>query len=157
MDIKYSVWKHAVDRLWSEARPDWRQAARLIAEVATGSEDETLRRAASQALPVLRGASLNRGPSDAARRRLSLVRDALHAAAAPRFGKRGIVEKLTPEDRYRRLLGLPLHRRLAGTEIHQAYKRAAKTVHPDAGGNGEAFVALAEARDALMRPNRKDG
>ena len=154
MDRTYSLWKQAVERLWQAARPDWRQAARLIAEIAAGSEDETLRHAASQALPVLRAASLSRGHADAARRRLSLVRDALHGAAAPRFGKRGVVEKVTVEERYRRILGLPLHRRLAATEIHQAFKRA---VHPDAGGNGDAFVALAEARDALMHPNKKDG
>jgi hypothetical protein len=157
MDGTYSIWKQAVERLWHAARPDWRQAARLVAEIAAGSEDETLRHAASQALPVVRSASLSRGHADAARRRLSFVRDALHAAAAPRFGKRGIVEKLTPEDQYRRMLGLPLHRRLAASEIHQAYKRAAKTAHPDAGGNGEAFVALAEARDALMHPETKGG
>ena len=157
MDGTYSAWKRAVDRLWSEAGPDWRQAARLMAEIAAGSEDETLRHAASQALPVLRSASQSRDRSEAARRRLSLVRDALHAAAAPRFGKRGVAETMTPEDRYRRMLGLPLHRRLAATEIHHAFKRAARTVHPDAGGSGEAFVALAQARDALMHRNKWDG
>jgi hypothetical protein len=160
MDGKYSAWKRAADRLWLESRPDWREAAKLMAEIAGGSEDETVRHAASQALPVLRNASLiraDRASSDAARRRLSLVRDALHAAAAPPFGRRGVVEKVTPEDRHRQMLGLPLHRRLASAEIHQAFKRAAKTAHPDAGGNGEAFLALAEARDALMHPNKKGG
>src|ERR1700742_2537316 len=107
------------------------------------------------ALPAARNALLNRGGADAARRRVSVMRDALHAAAAPHFGRRGVVEEVTPEDRYRRMLGLPLHRRLAPAEIHQAFKRAAKTVHPDGGGDSEAFLALAEARDALMHPNGK--
>src|ERR1700736_6290249 len=115
MDGKTNAWKQAADRLWLESRPDWREAAKLMAEIAGGSEDETVRHAASQALPVLRNASLiraDRARSDAARRRLSLVRDALHAAAAPPFGRRGVVEKVTPEDRHRQMLGLPLHRRL---------------------------------------------
>ena len=46
----------------------------------------------------------------------------------------------------------------AASEIHQAYKRAAKTMHPDGGGNGHAFQELAKARDALMHPaSKKDG
>jgi hypothetical protein len=155
MDRTYNAWKSAVDRLWSDPHPDWRAAARLIAEIAGASDDATVRHAAAQALPVLRSASLSRGSADAARRRMSVVRDALHAAAAPQFGKRGVVEQVTPEDRYRRMLGLPSHRRLAASEIHQAFKRAAKTVHPDTGGNSDAFLALAEARDALMHPNKK--
>ena len=47
------------------------------------------------------------------------------------------------------MLGLPLHRRLAATEIHRAYKRAAMTAHPDVGGNGEVSpVAGGSARCA---------
>ena len=88
---------------------------------------------------------------DAARRRLSLVRDALHAAAAPPFGRRGVVEKVTPEDRHRQMLGLPLHRRLASAEIHQAFKRAAKIMHPDVGGDARQFQELSAAREALMK------
>ena len=49
------------------------------------------------------------------------------------------------------MLGLPLGGRLAATEIHQAFRRTAKRVHPDAGGSQHAFLALAAARDALMR------
>jgi len=48
-------------------------------------------------------------------------------------------------------VGLPLGRRLFGPEINQAYKRAAKTAHPDAGGNEREFLELSKARDALMR------
>jgi curved DNA-binding protein CbpA len=49
------------------------------------------------------------------------------------------------------MLGLPLDRRLSGPEIHQAYKRAAKRAHPDAGGNARDFLELSAARDALMK------
>ena len=50
-----------------------------------------------------------------------------------------------------RVLGLPFGRHLAVTEIQQAFKRAAKTMHPDGGGNGAAFLELAAARDALIK------
>ena len=49
------------------------------------------------------------------------------------------------------MLGLPLGRRLAAAEIHQAYKHAAKTMHPDGGGNEREFRELSAARDALMK------
>ena len=49
------------------------------------------------------------------------------------------------------MLGLPLGRRLSGPEIHQAYKRVAKRVHPDAGGNAREFQEISAARDALMK------
>jgi hypothetical protein len=155
MDQRFNEWKLAIDRLWSAASSDYREIARVVAEIAGDSADQTLRQAATQALPSLRNASArlaSSGTKEIARRRLSLVRNVLHALAAPRFGKRGIVPKpLSPEERYRQMLGLPLGRRLAASEIHQAYKRAAKTMHPDGGGNEQAFVELAAARDALMK------
>ena len=153
MDAQAKRWKDAVDRLWSASALDFREAAQLLAEM-TRSEEPGLRDAAAQAMPTLRSASLkdaDRRTRDLARRRLGAVRDALHTVAVPRFGRRGQVEApLTTEEQHRRLLGLPLGRRLFGPEIHQAYKRAAKKVHPDAGGSEEAFLELSAARDALM-------
>lgn len=155
MDQSFKSWKFAIDRFWSASSVDWREIVRLVAEIAANSADETLRQAATQALPSLRNAALasaDRSAKEIARRRLSMVRDVLHTLTAPRFGKRGIVPKLlTPEAHYRQMLGLPLDRRLAAAEIHQAYKRAAKTVHPDGGGNAQAFRELSAARDALMK------
>jgi hypothetical protein len=145
-------WKDAVDRLWSAPQLDYAQAARLAAEIARG-EEPALQSAAAQVLPSLRGASLkgaDRSAREVARRRLSALRDLLHALDAPRFGKRGHAA-LTPQEQHRRLLGLPPGRPLLGAEIKEAYKRAAKKLHPDAGGNARDFHALAEARDALMR------
>ena len=83
-------WKRLVDRLWSAADLDYAQGARLVAEIA-GSEEPALQRAAAQALPSLRGACLkgaDRAARARARRRLSAVRDILHALDAPRFGRR---------------------------------------------------------------------
>jgi hypothetical protein len=154
MDQQFNQWKRAVEQFWSAAAPDYREVARLVAEIAA-SEDETLRQAAAQALPSLRNAaakSADRSTKELARRRLSLVRDVLHTLTAPRFGKRAVMPTpLTPEEHYRQMLGLPLGRRLAGAEIHKAYKRAAKTMHPDGGGNAREFHELSAARDALMK------
>jgi hypothetical protein len=151
MDGRLKSWKLAVDELWVEPALDYAQAARLIADIA-GSADQHLRDTAAQALPSLRHATLknaDRAAKALARRRLGAVRDALHALDAPRFGKRAAV--VTPQDHYRRLLGLPLGRRLFAPEISEAYKRAAKKLHPDAGGSEREFQELSRARDALMR------
>jgi hypothetical protein len=155
MDRQLEEWKSGVERLWSATAPDDRDAARLLAEIARASDDPALRQAAVQALPGLRNASpggAGRGSKELARRRLSVIRDILHALTAPQFGKRrSTPARLTPEEQHRQLLGLPHGRRLAPAEIHQAYKRAAKSAHPDSGGNAREFQQLCAARDALMK------
>jgi hypothetical protein len=155
MDAQVRCWKLAVERLWSAPAFDHRQAAQLAGEIARQSADATLQHAALQAQPGLRAAcakGADRRTRERAQRRLAAVRDVLHALTVPRFGKRGSTARmLTPEEQYRRLLGLPLGRRLFGPEIKEAYKQAAKTVHPDAGGSTRAFLALSEARDALIK------
>jgi hypothetical protein len=155
MDRQLMEWKLGVERQWPAAALDYRAAERLAAEIATGSVDAGLRQAAMRALPSLRNASLeNADPStqDEARRRLGAIRDILLALDDTGFGRRGIAPKpLTPEQRYRQMLGLPLGRRLARAEIHRAYKRAAKTMHPDVGGNAQDFLALTAAQEALMK------
>jgi hypothetical protein len=158
---QFKSWKFAVERLWSTAAIDWDEAARLATEIAANSTDEILRQAATQAMPILRSACLDgddHSTMEAARRRLCIVLDVLQQLTAPRFGKRDVAPKpLTPEERARQMLGLPFDRHLARAEIHHAFRRAAKTRHPDAGGNAKAFLELAAARDALMRPAGKKG
>ncbi len=154
MDRQLSEWKLGVERIWSAAAPDYAEAARLAADIARASEEAVLRQAATQALPILRTASANADPitRDAARRRLGVIREVLRTLNAPQFGKRETDPKpLAPGERYRQMLGLPLGRRLSGPEIHQAYKRVAKRVHPDAGGNARDFQELSAAREALMK------
>ena len=153
MDRQLKEWKRGVERLWSASAPDYREAVLLAAEIARGSEEAMLRGAAAQALPSLRNASLrktDRSAKEAARRRLSGIRDVLYALDVPRFGKRRD-QSFSPEERYRQLLGLPLDRRLSAPEIHEAYRRAAKAMHPDGGGNAQDFHKLSAARDALMK------
>ncbi len=155
MDRQLSEWKLGVERIWSAAAPDYAEAARLAAAIARASEEAVLRQAATQALPILRTASAkNADPitRDAARRRLGVISEVLRTLNAPQFGKRETDPKpLAPGERYRQMLGLPLGRRLSGPEIHQAYKRVAKRVHPDAGGNARDFQELSAARDTLMK------
>jgi hypothetical protein len=152
MELPHKHWKRDTDRLWTASPFDVRAAAALAAEIARHGKDETLRQAAAQALPSLRGACLKTSDQmsrNIARRRFSAIRDALHALDAPRFGKRGAVP--APEQQHRRLLGLPADRQLSEPEIQQGYKRAAKRLHPDAGGSAREFAELSAARDALMK------
>ena len=155
MDTQLKNWELWIDRLWSAAAIDWNEAARLALDIASAAQDETLRHAASQGLPSLRNAALwsaDDAAREAARRRVGVIREALHALTLPRFGKRDAAPaSLSAEEHYRQLLGLPLDRRLSAPEIHRAFKRAAKTAHPDAGGDARAFLELSAARDALMK------
>jgi hypothetical protein len=155
MNAQVQGWKLAVERLCAAPAFDYREAAQLAAEAARQIAAPALQQAALQALPSLRaacakGADLHSG--EVAQRRFAAIRDVLHALTVPRFGKRESPDRMqSPDEHYRRLLGLPLDRRLFGAEINQAYKHAAKTVHPDGGGSNRAFLELSEARDALMK------
>jgi hypothetical protein len=159
MERRLAEWKFELDRIWSAHVPDYDEAMRLVQQVAAGSEEEMLRQAASQALPILRSAAAHEAAGhatrEAARRRLGVIREVLSALTTPQFGKRSAAVRLpTPEERCRALLGLPLERCLSEVEIHRAYKLLAKRVHPDAGGNAQAFLELSAAHDALMKERR---
>ncbi|MDX3966572.1 MAG: J domain-containing protein [Bradyrhizobium sp.] len=148
-------WKLALERLRSAHAPDWAEAGRLVAEIVRMSSDVTLRQAAEQALPVLRQAADNddHGVTLAAQRRLGVVLEVVHDLTAPRFGRRNAMPKqMSREDRARKVLGLPLAVQLTCEDINQAYRRAAKGMHPDRGGSAEAFIDLAAARDLLIHP-----
>ena len=148
-------WKLALERLRSPESADWAEAGRLVAEIVRMSTDVTLRQAAEQALPVLRQAIDNddHGVTLAAQRRIGVVLDVVHGLTAPRFGRRNAMpKKLSSEDRARKVLGLPLAVQLTCEDINQAYRRAAKGMHPDRGGSAEAFIDLAAARDLLIHP-----
>ena len=155
MDRRTTEWRLGVERLWSAATLDYREAEWLAADIVRYSTDAKLRPAAARALPALRIASLenaDRGAKDQARRLLKIMRDVLLSLDAAGFGQRDVAPKLlSPQARHRKLLGLPLDRRLTPAEIHRAYKRAAKTAHPDGGGDAQQFLALSAAQDALMK------
>lgn len=156
MAERIESWKLALERLRSAASLDWHEAGRLAADIARSSVDATLRLAAEQAIPILRQAALDDSDHDialAARRRLGVVLEVMHELTAPKFGRRNALPKqLTGEERARKALGLPLAVQLTCDDIHQAYRRAAKSVHPDHGGSEQAFLDLAAARDILIHP-----
>lgn len=54
------------------------------------------------------------------------------------------------EKKHRQLLELPVEGELEETQIKTAYRRMAKTAHPDVGGSHELFVKITEARDTLL-------
>ncbi len=149
-------WKMRIERLVSAGEVDWPEAARLAGEIAAHAGDVLVRQAARQAIPILRNAA--QGAADptvalGARRRLLILFDVLQEKAAPRFGMRCTRPKpLSAEERARKLLQLPLDKSLAPPEIRQAFRRAAKMVHPDAGGSDEAFRELIAAQEMLMHP-----
>ncbi len=51
---------------------------------------------------------------------------------------------------HREVLNLPMEGALKPSEIYAAFRRLAKTAHPDAGGTNENYRRIAEARDALI-------
>jgi hypothetical protein len=156
MDGKLKEWTRALERVGAAVEPDYDEATRLVSEIVRASGEAILRQAASQALPILRNAALDSADpkvAKAACRRLGIVLDVLHDLTTPKFGAREMTPKpLTVEERARKMLGLPLGRHLAGAEIHRAFRHAAKSMHPDAGGSEAAFLELAAARDTLMGP-----
>ena len=156
MSERIESWKLALERLRTARDVDWDEAGRLAAEIARGSGDATLRHAAAQAVPILRQAALDDeepGITGAARRRLGVILEVVHGLTSPRFGRRSAMpKKLSSEDRARQTLGLPLAVQLTCDDIHQAYRRAAKAMHPDQGGSEQAFLDLAAARDILIHP-----
>ena len=159
MEKQLAEWKAEIEHVWSAHTPDYGEAVRIAMHIAAAAEEELLRQAASQALPILRAAAhadaADHLTRDAARRRLAILRDVLLTLATPKFGRRQVALKLpTAEECCRQLLGLPLDRRLSETKIQTAYKRLAKQAHPDAGGNVKAFLELSAARDALMKERR---
>lgn len=59
--------------------------------------------------------------------------------------------ELRADDReHREILELPLDGALELSQVNDAFRRLAKTAHPDAGGSNEAYRLISEARDALL-------
>jgi hypothetical protein len=54
----------------------------------------------------------------------------------------------------REVLNLPMEGALEASQISAAFRRQAKTAHPDAGGSDEHYRRIAEARDALLKQFR---
>jgi hypothetical protein len=59
------------------------------------------------------------------------------------------------DTQYRDILDLPRDSALEPSEIKAAFRRKAKTSHPDTGGTNEQFHRITEARDALLERVRE--
>lgn len=73
---------------------------------------------------------------------------------AARKSRRALLRPDTDDDDrdHRAVLNLPLQGALGPSEINAAFRRMAKTAHPDAGGSDDRYRRIAEARDVLLRP-----
>jgi hypothetical protein len=68
--------------------------------------------------------------------------------------RRGAVLPQTGADdarAHRDILNLPLDGALEPSQVRAAFRRLAKTAHPDAGGSDEDYRRIAQAREALLR------
>ncbi|HYA80452.1 MAG TPA: J domain-containing protein [Methylocystis sp.] len=61
------------------------------------------------------------------------------------------------ESEHRDVLDLPLQGALQALEINAAFRRLAKTAHPDAGGSDEDYRRITTARDALLKRYSSSG
>lgn len=65
--------------------------------------------------------------------------------------RRLFFQPTTDQDlRHREILDLPFEGPLNQSDINAAFRRQAKTAHPDAGGDGEHYRRVVDARDALL-------
>ncbi len=62
--------------------------------------------------------------------------------------------ELGDDKEHREVLNLPMEGTLEPSEISAAFRRQAKTAHPDAGGSNEHYRRITEARDALLEQFR---
>ncbi len=72
--------------------------------------------------------------------------------------RRALLMRMQVDDddaEHREALDLPLEGALDAAEINAAFRRAAKTAHPDAGGSAETYRRITEARDALLGAGRE--
>ncbi|MGY4306276.1 hypothetical protein ACVIJ6_003519 [Bradyrhizobium sp. USDA 4369] len=77
--------------------------------------------------------------------------DRLRVAA--RAARRALLDSLAvreDDSAFRIILELPLEGRLTAAEIKAAFRRRAKSAHPDAGGSSELYRRISEARAALL-------
>jgi hypothetical protein len=59
-------------------------------------------------------------------------------------------QMVRPDLDHREILDLPLAGPLNQSDINAAFRRKAKMAHPDAGGDGERYRRIVDARDALL-------
>ncbi len=91
-------------------------------------------------------AELRREAFEAQRKAREKIYEELHRANRRKRAGHGAGE----ERSHRELLCLPVEGMLEVAQVKAAFRRAARTAHPDVGGSHEHFVRIADARDALL-------
>ena len=79
--------------------------------------------------------------------------DQVTLRVAAREKRRAFLLKMEIRDNseeYREMLCLPIEGTLTRSEISAAFRKLAKTAHPDAGGSDENYRRIVQARDALL-------
>jgi len=73
--------------------------------------------------------------------------------------RRALILRMQFEDdpEHRSALDLPAQGALQAIEINAAFRRLAKTAHPDAGGSDEDYRRITTARDALLKRYSSSG
>lgn len=84
--------------------------------------------------------------------RLRWQEDQVDLRIEAREKRRALLLRLDFDDdtEFRKALNLPMEGVLEPGEIKAAFRRLAKTAHPDAGGSDEDYRRIAEAREALL-------
>jgi hypothetical protein len=84
--------------------------------------------------------------------RLRWQEDQVNLRIEAREKRRALLQLDFDDDtEFREALNLPIEGVLEPAEINAAFRRLAKTAHPDAGGSDEDYRRIAEARDALLK------
>ena len=80
--------------------------------------------------------------------------DQVELRRAARTQRQALAAPARPADDrpHREALDLPMDGALAPAAIKAAFRRLARTAHPDAGGSSAHYRRITEARDALMEP-----
>lgn len=78
--------------------------------------------------------------------------DQVELRVAAREKRRALLLRMSGDDglEHRETLDLPLEGALEPLQINAAFRKLAKTAHPDAGGSDAQYRRIAEARDALL-------
>jgi hypothetical protein len=75
--------------------------------------------------------------------------------AHARHRSAGFQRTARDDKKYRDILNLPLDGALEPSAIKSAFRRLAKTAHPDVGGSNEEFHRIMEAQNALLEGVRE--
>jgi hypothetical protein len=78
--------------------------------------------------------------------------DQVELRVAAREKRRALLLRMSGDDglEHRETLELPLEGGLDPSQINAAFRKLAKTAHPDAGGSDAQYRRIAQARDALL-------